>query len=80
VKGALLMPVWLHGTDVDLPAVAAYYGSHVRTLINEAVETAGGGARLWIIGVDDPHHYGCDDLEGAGSPPDSGPSATAARC
>ena len=37
----------------------------VRTLINEAVEIARGGARLWIIGVDDPHHYGCDDLEGA---------------
>ena len=24
-----------------------------------------GGTRRWIIGVDDPHHYGCDDLDGA---------------
>ncbi len=37
----------------------------VRMLINESLEIARGGARLWIIGVDDPHHYGCDDLEGA---------------
>ena len=37
----------------------------VRMLINEAVVIAKGGARLWMIGVDDPHHYGCDDLEGA---------------
>jgi hypothetical protein len=31
----------------------------VRMLINDAVETAGG---FWIIGVDDAHYYGCDDL------------------
>ena len=37
----------------------------VRMLINEPVEIVRGGTRLWIIGVDDPHHYGCDDLEGA---------------
>ena len=37
----------------------------VRMLINEAVEIAEGDARLWMIGVDDPHHYGCDDLEAA---------------
>jgi len=37
----------------------------VRMLINEAVEITQGGDRLWMIGVDDPHHYGCDDLEGA---------------
>jgi uncharacterized protein len=45
----------------------------VRMLINEAVEITRGGDRLWMIGVDDPHHYGCDDLNGAleGVPPDA---------
>jgi uncharacterized protein len=37
----------------------------VRMLINEAVEISREGDRLWMIGVDDPHHYGCDDLDGA---------------
>jgi predicted MPP superfamily phosphohydrolase len=31
----------------------------VRMLINEAVEIAPG---FWLIGVDDAHYYGCDDL------------------
>jgi uncharacterized protein len=45
----------------------------VRMLINEAVEITRGGDRLWMIGVDDPHHYGCDDLAGAleSVPPDA---------
>jgi len=45
----------------------------VRMLINEAVEITRGGDRLWMIGVDDPHHYGCDDLDGAlvSVPPDA---------
>jgi uncharacterized protein len=37
----------------------------VRMLINEAVEITRGGDSLWTVGVDDPHHYGCEDLEGA---------------
>jgi predicted MPP superfamily phosphohydrolase len=37
----------------------------VRMLVNEAVAITRGGTGLWIIGVDDPHHYGCDDLTGA---------------
>jgi uncharacterized protein len=37
----------------------------VRMLINEAVEITRGDASLWMVGVDDPHCYGCDDLEGA---------------
>ena len=40
----------------------------VRMLINEAVEITRGGAGLWIIGIDDPHRYECDDLEGALEP------------
>ncbi|HXM20980.1 MAG TPA: metallophosphoesterase [Terriglobales bacterium] len=58
--------------------VAAVLGNHdesemageleklgVRMLVNEAVEIRRGGARLWVIGVDDPHCYGLDDLDGA---------------
>ena len=34
----------------------------VRMLINAAFEITRGGESLWIIGVDDPHCYGCNDL------------------
>jgi uncharacterized protein len=37
----------------------------VRMLINETTEISRGGESLYVIGVDDPHRYGCDDLEGA---------------
>jgi uncharacterized protein len=34
----------------------------VRMLINEAHELRNGRDSAWVIGVDDPHYYGCDDL------------------
>jgi uncharacterized protein len=37
----------------------------VRMLMNEAVQVGAPDARLCVIGVDDPHDYGCDDLAGA---------------
>jgi len=37
----------------------------VQVLVNEALEIANRGERLWVAGVDDPHYYGCDDLDGA---------------
>ena len=37
----------------------------VRMLINDAAEITRGDESLYVIGVDDPHFYGCDDLEGA---------------
>src|ERR1700722_6499227 len=37
----------------------------VRMLINEAAEISRGDESIHLIGVDDPHGYGCDDLEGA---------------
>jgi len=37
----------------------------VRMLINESVEVRDRGASLWILGVDDPHYFGCDDLDAA---------------
>ncbi|GIX47438.1 MAG: hypothetical protein KatS3mg131_1649 [Candidatus Tectimicrobiota bacterium] len=37
----------------------------VRMLVNEAVAVQRGSERLWVVGLDDPHYYGCDDLPGA---------------
>jgi hypothetical protein len=43
----------------------------VRILMNRSVEIRRGSASLWIVGVDDPHYFGCDDLGSAlsGIPP-----------
>lgn len=40
-------------------------------LVNDAMEIRGGSESLWVLGVDDPHYYGCDDLPAAlaGVPP-----------
>ena len=45
----------------------------VSMLINEAREIVRNRASLWLIGVDDPHFYKCDDLEYACSdvPPEA---------
>jgi predicted MPP superfamily phosphohydrolase len=37
----------------------------VKVLVNEALEVRHGTHGIWLIGVDDPHYYGCDDLSGA---------------
>ena len=37
----------------------------VRMLINEAAEVRSGQTSLWLIGVDDPFDYRCDDLAAA---------------
>lgn len=37
----------------------------VKMLVNEAIELRQGDDKVWVIGVDDPHYYGCDDLPGA---------------
>ncbi len=37
----------------------------VRMLINDAVELREGKQSIWVVGVDDPHYYGCDDLPAA---------------
>lgn len=66
--------------------VAAILGNHdesdiaveleklgVRMLINDGVRITRGGACLGVIGVDDPHRYGCDNLDRAltSVPPDA---------
>jgi predicted MPP superfamily phosphohydrolase len=45
----------------------------VKMLVNDALELCQGRDKIWIIGVDDPHYYGCDDLPGAmhAVPPDA---------
>jgi predicted MPP superfamily phosphohydrolase len=37
----------------------------VRMLINDALEVRHSRDSMWVIGVDDPHYFGCDDLRGA---------------
>jgi predicted MPP superfamily phosphohydrolase len=37
----------------------------VGILVNEAFELRRGQQSLWLLGVDDPHYYGCDHLEAA---------------
>lgn len=37
----------------------------IAMLINEAVDITRNGERIWVLGVDDPHFYKCDDYEKA---------------
>jgi hypothetical protein len=37
----------------------------IRMLMNEAVAVDRDGVRLWVAGVDDPHHYRTDDISAA---------------
>lgn len=45
----------------------------VRMLINESVPVGPSEDPLWVLGVDDPHFFGCDDLKQAAAdvPPDA---------
>jgi predicted MPP superfamily phosphohydrolase len=45
--------------------VPEFEGMGVKMLLNTAVEIRRDLQSLWIVGVDDPHYYGCDDLPGA---------------
>ncbi len=40
----------------------------VNMLINQAHELRRQGQSLWLVGLDDPHFYGCDDLASAMAP------------
>ena len=37
----------------------------VTMLVNQSLELRHGGDTIWLVGLDDPHYYGCDDLPGA---------------
>jgi uncharacterized protein len=51
-----------HDVSEEIPALERL---GVRMLINEALEVRRGRDSAWVIGVDDPHYYGCDDLAAA---------------
>jgi hypothetical protein len=51
-----------HDVSEEVPALEQL---GVRMLINEALEVRRGRDSAWVIGVDDPHYYGCDDLPAA---------------
>ena len=45
--------------------VPAFEQMGVQMLLNTAVEIRHEQHSLWVVGVDDPHYYGCDDLPAA---------------
>jgi uncharacterized protein len=51
-----------HDVSEEIPALERL---GVRMLMNEALEVRRGRDSAWVIGVDDPHYYGCDDLPAA---------------
>jgi predicted MPP superfamily phosphohydrolase len=51
-----------HDVSEEIPALERL---GVRMLINEAMEVRRGHDSVWVVGVDDPHYYGCDDLPAA---------------
>ena len=51
-----------HDVAEEVPALERM---GVRMLVNAALELRRGRDSAWVIGVDDPHYYGCDDLSGA---------------
>jgi predicted MPP superfamily phosphohydrolase len=48
-----------HDASEEVPALERL---GVRMLINESLELRRGHESAWVIGLDDPHYYGCDDL------------------
>jgi len=48
-----------HDFDEMAPALR---GMGVRMLINEHLEIRRDGQSVWVLGLDDPHYYACDDL------------------
>jgi uncharacterized protein len=51
-----------HDLSEEVPALE---GMGVKMLLNAALDLRRGRESVWVIGVDDPHYYGCDDLSGA---------------
>jgi predicted MPP superfamily phosphohydrolase len=50
-----------HDTS-EMGAQLAKMGAKV--LVNEAMELRKDGDSLWLLGLDDPHYFGCEDLPG----------------
>lgn len=50
----------------DISEIAfALHDIGIRMLVNESVEIRRGNDSIWIVGIDDPFDYKCDDLPGA---------------
>src|ERR1017187_1983235 len=64
------------GNHDEADMAIAFEQLGVRMLINESTEVEPG---LWVIGVDDAHYYGCDDLSRSLGPVTTGGVQTAAR-
>ena len=68
VVGSIRAPQGVLGIlgNHDFAEVAPFLeGLGVTMLVNEAREIEKDGESLWVAGLDDPHYYGCDDLEAA---------------
>jgi predicted MPP superfamily phosphohydrolase len=51
-----------HDFEEEVPELEAM---GVRMLVNDAFELRLGSASIWLVGLDDPHYYGCSDLVSA---------------
>ena len=65
--------VGILGNHDFLEAASSLERMGVRMLLNSSFEASEGGESIWLVGLDDPHYYGCDDLPAAlkGVPPDA---------
>ncbi|MFB3903397.1 MAG: metallophosphoesterase [Acidobacteriota bacterium] len=50
------------GNHDFLEAASSLQQMGVRMLLNSSFEAKLGADSVWLIGLDDPHYYGCDDL------------------
>jgi predicted MPP superfamily phosphohydrolase len=50
------------GNHDFLQAASSLEEMRVRVLLNSSLEVRQGADSIWLVGVDDPHYYGCDDL------------------
>ncbi len=54
--------VGILGNHDFLEAASSLERMGVRMLLNSSFEARQGGESIWLVGLDDPHYYGCDDL------------------
>jgi hypothetical protein len=51
-----------HEFAEEVPALEHLAG---KMLVNETLALHSGPDATWLVGLDDPHYYGCDDRPGA---------------
>ncbi|HXK59641.1 MAG TPA: metallophosphoesterase family protein [Acidobacteriota bacterium] len=57
--------VGILGNHDFLESVSILEQMGVRMLLNDSLEIRRGSESIWLVGLDDPHYYGCDDLPAA---------------